>query len=953
MKRVVILAVGSLAILLAPARAWAYCEATRLVQVGRLPDVILPAGRAVCVNLPPALLKVKAIAAAGGNCGLCVRVRSGSPHVGVLNDARTAQNCVPGTPFTPRELLNATINVETVRHNNLGFAIYSDGTPGSGTIEITTRADGEGSTCDPASSPAPYAIGTFNYFVTSAAVTDNAFTHVVSVANNPVPSRTVLTHPLLDGQGGVRPIVMSVWNHGSNPGVDNNHPVGLAFGIDVWDRWSIVALDGGALPMGAQFNVEVAPHSDSEEFAAPPVPAYRRAMTISSFMNHNAQALLFPVGGGNLANGPSSVGSYFSTGSNSWVLSNMNAGQIPDYANFFVRFIGAPGTFLSSLAQRVQADSSNTFWETVVLGNPLGLNALSRIFVSPIWAPGTGPGPFPPDGAQVSTPLGVWWTGSQWALWRQDWQAVPEGAKFNAYWHRPAIVADPTPGDSTADRLADITLVGGNLSTLPMAASASNGYFAAPTSGTDGNFVSWAQVGKPISGDFDADGRNDVALTGVSGWGTIPVAFSMGDGTYLVTNGGVSLNDNSGGVHVPQTLPLFAFGGDANFPSYAGQAGANPVGGDFNGDGLQDIALLTVPGESLIPIAFSRGEGTFMGTKRGVETGDTNFTTYAGQGAKVVVGDFDGDKRSDIALTGGSGWTTVPVAFSKGNGSFHGTNLPVATFPGLADEPGAVAIAGDFDGDGKSDIAIAGASTSCADVVIAFSNGDGTFDVSSSGCYVFWGFAGRWFSGDFNGDRKTDLGFVTSFTDSFGATWHDLTVGLSNGDATFNVVTTEVTAAEASDFVAVAATSGGAVLSGSPGSPYLRNLALGKSASQSPTEWGGDPGRAVDGNPSGNWTDNSVTHTQTLSQPWWQVDLGAVKSVRSIDIFNRTDCCADRLTNYNVMTSTNGSTWSTINHATQAGNPSSLAVNAQARYVKVQLVGTNPLSLAEVYVWGW
>jgi hypothetical protein len=34
---------------------------------------------------------------------------------------------------------------------------------------------------------------------------------------------------------------------------------------------------------------------------------------------------------------------------------------------------------------------------------------------------------------------------------------------------------------------------------------------------------------------------------------------------------------------------------------------------------------------------------------------------------------------------------------------------------------------------------------------------------------------------------------------------------------------------------------------------------------------------------------------------WWQVDLGNQKNIKKIVIYNRTDCCADRLSNYQVM----------------------------------------------------
>ena len=70
--------------------------------------------------------------------------------------------------------------------------------------------------------------------------------------------------------------------------------------------------------------------------------------------------------------------------------------------------------------------------------------------------------------------------------------------------------------------------------------------------------------------------------------------------------------------------------------------------------------------------------------------------------------------------------------------------------------------------------------------------------------------------------------------------------------------------------------------------------------SQSSIGWGGDPIRAIDGNNSGRYRDGSVTHTQNnLLDQWWQVDLatgaGRPVVVKYITVWNRTDCCTNRL----------------------------------------------------------
>jgi hypothetical protein len=99
-------------------------------------------------------------------------------------------------------------------------------------------------------------------------------------------------------------------------------------------------------------------------------------------------------------------------------------------------------------------------------------------------------------------------------------------------------------------------------------------------------------------------------------------------------------------------------------------------------------------------------------------------------GVTAIAGDFDGDGKSDIALTGGAGWNTLPVAFSNGNGSFRVTNITISSFATWATTAGAIPVSGDFDGDGASDIALVGGRR-WNSIPVAFSNHDGTFNVTN------------------------------------------------------------------------------------------------------------------------------------------------------------------------------------------------------------------------------
>jgi choice-of-anchor C domain-containing protein len=122
---------------------------------------------------------------------------------------------------------------------------------------------------------------------------------------------------------------------------------------------------------------------------------------------------------------------------------------------------------------------------------------------------------------------------------------------------------------------------------------------------------------------------------------------------------------------------------------------------------------------------------------------------------------------------------------------------------------------------------------------------------------------------------------------------------------------------------------------------------------------------AFDGNTNGSFFAGSVSHTNLEANAWWQVDLGSATNVGAVVIWNRTDCCGSRLNDYWVFISNapfdawetpstlqnRVGTWSS--HQTSAPNPSTaVPAGVQGRYVRVQLAGTNYLSLAEVQVLG-
>ena len=121
----------------------------------------------------------------------------------------------------------------------------------------------------------------------------------------------------------------------------------------------------------------------------------------------------------------------------------------------------------------------------------------------------------------------------------------------------------------------------------------------------------------------------------------------------------------------------------------------------------------------------------------------------------------------------------------------------------------------------------------------------------------------------------------------------------------------------------------------------MANFALGKSASQSSMDYGAPAGNGNDGH------FNNITHTRKEPGAWWQVDLGSRHTIREIAVWNRTDCCLDRLNNAEVLV--DGRAVGTIGIA---GAFHAFRLNVVGRVVRIQLKGTDYLHIAEVEVLG-
>jgi hypothetical protein len=336
-------------------------------------------------------------------------------------------------------------------------------------------------------------------------------------------------------------------------------------------------------------------------------------------------------------------------------------------------------------------------------------------------------------------------------------------------------------GDLNGDGIPDLVVAGGE-ETDPLIFAflgTSSGKLQAP-----GNFNTGVTAAEAVAaGDFNGDGNVDLAVTGSK---SNNVSILLGNGKGGFTPGGlfatgpgpigvVSADFNGDGKldlavvnNGLDNVSILLGNGDGTFGTAtdfgAGQSPIYLVTGDFNGDGKLDLAVTNDVGNN-VSILLGKGDGTFGSP--------TNFATGK-QPEFLAVGDLNGDGKLDLAIANvdeGFGDGSVSVLFGNGDGTFQ----PAVTLATNALEAAGIAI-GDFNGDSKPDIVVANFGN--VSVTVFLGNGAGSFQTGITSP-VDNAFATEPFSlatGDFNGDGKLDVAVV-----SFSLKDVALLPGLGNG----------------------------------------------------------------------------------------------------------------------------------------------------------------------------
>ena len=298
-------------------------------------------------------------------------------------------------------------------------------------------------------------------------------------------------------------------------------------------------------------------------------------------------------------------------------------------------------------------------------------------------------------------------------------------------------------------------------------------------------------------GDFTGNGKLDLAVADKDS-GTVSILFGNGDGTFqpavsypagplpdfvavgdFTGNGHLDLavanGAPSGPVAPNGTVSILLGNGDGTFqPAVPYPVEGNDpdsiVVADFTGDGKLDLAVGNYFGS--VSVLLGNGDGTFRaGHTYSPDKSRSGFELETGS---LAVGDFNGDGKLDLAsfFYNPFGESTVNILLGDGDGTFQ----PAGIFPVGNESFGSIA-AGDFNGDGHLDLALADVASGTLKVLLG--NGDGTFQVPHSYAVGDESF-GSIAVGNFNGDGHLDLALA-------GEDSGTVKVLLGNGDGTFQV----------------------------------------------------------------------------------------------------------------------------------------------------------------------
>ena len=348
---------------------------------------------------------------------------------------------------------------------------------------------------------------------------------------------------------------------------------------------------------------------------------------------------------------------------------------------------------------------------------------------------------------------------------------------------RPSTLA---VGDFNGDGRIDLLSVQGSADVF--LSNGGGGQFSLAVNTQSTNPTAWGNGRYVTVADFNGDGKLDYAADGPQ---FTYVALGHGDGTFtrsfiFGSSGGqpVAVDVNGDGkpdlieYATRQGAPVIEVllnAGDGTFPVppasdpffYSVPLLTNGLGyfvvADFNGDGKPDVLVTPDQFHKTAALLLGNGDGTFQAPRS--SPAFPSGPRLVGGGAIpefMAAGDFNGDGKQDVAILLdaidplGLHYASVALMLGNGDGTFR---TPVL-LPELPSREPYYLRAGDVDGDGKLDLLVGGAaSTSNGLLFLLRGNGDGTFRLTETYTYDTVGFIAL---GDFTGSGKPSLALTNS-----------------------------------------------------------------------------------------------------------------------------------------------------------------------------------------------
>jgi hypothetical protein len=336
-------------------------------------------------------------------------------------------------------------------------------------------------------------------------------------------------------------------------------------------------------------------------------------------------------------------------------------------------------------------------------------------------------------------------------------------------------------GDLNGDGKLDLVVTNGGDDTISVFLGNGDGRFFAPST-----YVVGSGPRNIAIADFNGDGKLDLAVT----YPSVSVLLGNGDGTFQnqvqydagAGAWGIAAADVNGDGNMDlvvtntftTTVSVLLGKGDGTFqPHKDFQAGPGPryvAIGDFNGDGKLDLAVANFDSANTITVLLGNRDGTFSAPTPYPAGSLPTFVTAA---------DFNGDGKLDLAVSN-QGDNTISVFLGNGDGTFQ----PQVSYPAGPD-PTSIHAA-DFNGDGILDLATANYGlTSGTTASIYLGNGDGTFQPHMD--FTVGLGPDQLAVGDFNGDGRLDLAAADQSSSQVSILLQDGTIRLLPASLSFGV----------------------------------------------------------------------------------------------------------------------------------------------------------------------